>query len=103
MVDDPDEFDAALGPVVRSLDTPTRRAELAQAVVELAEAGRVDAEVAAAAMIDLATPDSALFTSSVAEAARWPVSRRAPTPQGRARSVTLRYPQGPPDERKLER
>jgi hypothetical protein len=67
-VDDPDEFDAALGPVVRSLDTPTRRAELARAVVELAEAGRLDAEVAAVAVIDLTAPDSALFTSSVAEA-----------------------------------
>jgi hypothetical protein len=66
--DDPDEFDAALGPVVRSLDTPTRRAELARAVVGLAEAGRVDADVAAVAVIDLTTPDSALFTSSVAEA-----------------------------------
>jgi hypothetical protein len=67
-VDDPDEFDAALGPVVRSLDTPTRRAELARVVVELAEAGRVDAEVAAVAVIDLTTRASALFTSSVAEA-----------------------------------
>lgn len=67
-VDDPDEFDAALGPVVSSLDTPTRRAELARVVVDLAEAGRVDADVAAVAVIDLTTSDSALFTSSVAEA-----------------------------------
>ena len=36
--------------------------------VGLAEAGRVDADVAAVAVIDLSTPDSALFTSSVAEA-----------------------------------
>ena len=67
-VDDPDEFDAALGPVVTSLDTPTRRAQLARVVVDLAEAGWVDADVAAVAVIDLTTPDSALFTSSVAEA-----------------------------------
>jgi hypothetical protein len=67
-VDDPDEFDAALGPVVSSLDTPRRRAELARVVVDLAEAGRVDADVAAVAVIDLTTSDSALFTSSVAEA-----------------------------------
>lgn len=67
-VDDPDEFDAALGPVVTSLDSPTRRAGLVRAVVGLAEAGRVDADVAAVAVIDLTTPDSALFRSSVAEA-----------------------------------
>jgi hypothetical protein len=67
-VDDPDEFDAALGPVVSSLETPTRRAQLARAVIDLVEAGRVDAEVAAVAVIDLTTPDSALFWSSVAEA-----------------------------------
>ena len=67
-MDDPDEFDAALGPVVTSLDSPTRRAGLVRAVVGLAEAGRVDADVAAVAVIDLTTPDSALFRSSVAEA-----------------------------------
>jgi hypothetical protein len=67
-LDDPDEFDTALGPVVSSLDTPTRRAQLARAVVDLAEVGRVDADVAAVAVIDLTTSDSALFWSSVAEA-----------------------------------
>jgi hypothetical protein len=67
-VDDPDEFDAALGALVSSLDSPARRAQLARAVMELAEAGRVDADVAAVAVIDLTTPDSALFTSGVAEA-----------------------------------
>jgi hypothetical protein len=67
-VDDADAFDAALGPVVASLDTPTRRAGLARAVIDLAEAGRVDPDVAAMAMIDLTTAESALFTASVAEA-----------------------------------
>lgn len=65
---DPKNFDAALGPVVASLDTPTRRAGLARAVLDLAAAGRVDPDVAAVAVIDLPTPDSAVFTSSVAEA-----------------------------------
>lgn len=65
---DPESFDAALGPVVASLDTPTRRAGLARAVLDLAAAGRVDPDVAAVAVIDLTTPDSAVFTSSVAEA-----------------------------------
>ncbi len=67
-IDDPDEFDAALGPVLASLDTATRRAGLARAVLDLAAAGRVDPDVAAVAVIDLTTPSSALFTSSVAEA-----------------------------------
>ncbi len=67
-VDDPDEFDAALEPVVTGLDTPTRRAALAREVMDLAEAGRVDADVAAVAVIDLTMSDSALFRSSVAEA-----------------------------------
>jgi hypothetical protein len=67
-LDDPDVFDAALDPVVASLDRPTRRARLARAVLDLASAGRVDADVAAVAVIDLTTAKSALFTSSVAEA-----------------------------------
>jgi hypothetical protein len=67
-LDDPDEFDAALGPLVSRLDTPTRRAGLARAVLELAGAERMDPDVAAVAVIDLTTPSSALLTSSVAEA-----------------------------------
>jgi hypothetical protein len=65
---DPDEFDAALGPVVRRLDTPMCRARLARAVMDLAEVGRVDGDVAAVAVIDLTRRDSALLWSSVAEA-----------------------------------
>jgi hypothetical protein len=67
-VDDPDEFDAALEPVVMGLDTPIRRAGLARAVMSLAEVGRVDADVAAVAVIDLTMSDSALLRLSVAEA-----------------------------------
>ena len=68
--DDEDDFEAALDPVIASLDTSVRRAELARVVVELTAAGRVDRDVAAVAMIDLTMPESALFASSVAEAVR---------------------------------
>lgn len=67
-LDDPHDFDVALGPVVASLDSPTRRVQLARAVLDLAAIGRIDADVAAVAMIDLTLTDSALFVSSVAEA-----------------------------------
>jgi hypothetical protein len=67
-LDDPDEFDVALGPVVRGLDSPTRRVGLARAVLDLVDAGRIAPDVGAVAVIDLTTADSALFTSSVAEA-----------------------------------
>ena len=69
-VDDEDVFDAALDPVIASLDTPVRRAALAREVVELTAAGRCDPDVAAVAIIDLAMPESALFASSVAVAVR---------------------------------
>jgi hypothetical protein len=68
VVGDEDEFDAALSPVIASLDTPVRRAGLARAVVDLTAAGRVDRDVAAVAVIDLTMAESALFASSVAEA-----------------------------------
>ena len=67
-VDHEDDFDAALGPLIARLDTPVRRAGLARAVVDLTAAGRVAADVAAVAVIDLTMPESALFASSVAEA-----------------------------------
>ena len=68
--DEEDVFDAALDPVIASLDTPVRRAALARVVVELTAAGRCDPDVAAVAMIDLTMPESALFASSVAVAVR---------------------------------
>jgi len=68
VLDDPDEFEVALDPVVASLDSPAHRAGLARAVLDLASAGRIDADVAAVAVIDLTTEESALFASSVAEA-----------------------------------
>ena len=67
-VDHENDFDVALDPLVATLDNPMRRAALARALVDLTAAGRVDADVAAVALIDLTVPKSALFVSSVAEA-----------------------------------
>lgn len=66
--DDDDAVDALVGPAVAQLDDPQRRAELAKAVMALAESGRVDNQVAAVAVIDLTTASSALLRSSVLEA-----------------------------------
>ena len=66
--DDDDAVDALVGPAVAELDDPQRRAELAKAVMALAESGRVDSQVAAVAVIDLTTASSALLRSSVLEA-----------------------------------
>lgn len=65
--DDEDAFEGAVGPALGQLDTPERRAALARAVFSLREAGRIDARLAAVAMIDLWTRRSALFQSSVVQ------------------------------------
>jgi hypothetical protein len=54
--------------VLAELDDPQRRAELAAAVLSLADAGRVHPHVAAVAMIDLNCSQSALLRSSLLEA-----------------------------------
>lgn len=67
--DDEGAFDDALFEVARQLDNPHRRLELAQAIVTLKDAGKIDPKVAAAAVFDLSDGDSsAVFISSVAEA-----------------------------------
>lgn len=66
--EDTETFDDALWEVAEQLDTPRRRLELAQAVIALRDAGRVDPKVAAVAVFDLSEGDSsALFISSIAE------------------------------------
>lgn len=66
--EDTDAFDDALYEVARELDTPSRRLELARVVVALRDAGRIDPQVAAAAIFDLSEGESsAVFISSVAE------------------------------------
>ena len=69
---DGEAFEVALLEVVRQLDTPSRRLELAHAIVALKDVGKVDARVAAAAIFDLSEGESsAVFISSVAEAIVW--------------------------------
>ena len=65
--DDEEAFEAAVDPALGQLDTPERRAALARAVLSLHEAGRIDARLAAVAVIDLWARRSALFQSSVVQ------------------------------------
>lgn len=62
-----DTFAASVEELAAALDTPGRRLELARAVASLRDAGRVDAKLAAAAIVDLAEGRrSLLFVGSVA-------------------------------------
>jgi hypothetical protein len=64
--DDPDP--ELLDAVVRSIDEPTERARLARAVLAQAEAGAIDARLAAAALVDLGSDSRRLLRASVLEA-----------------------------------
>jgi len=66
--DDPDEMADALPAVLAALDTQAGRLRLAHAVSRLAEADRLDADLAAAAVIDLASPSDELVRASIVEA-----------------------------------
>jgi hypothetical protein len=79
--DDDDAFEAAVDPALAQLDTPERRAALTRALLSLRDAGRIDARVAAVAVIDLGTRRSALFQSSVVQGLAVSVGR-ARTPSG---------------------
>ncbi|MBF6558432.1 MAG: SEC-C domain-containing protein [Acidimicrobiales bacterium] len=65
--DDDAGFDEALGKVVPAVDTLERRIELAQAVIELRNNGRIPPNLAAIAVLELDRPESTFFLSSVAE------------------------------------
>ena len=62
-----DEFDDALGKVVAEVDTIGRRVELARALIELRNEGRIPPKLAAVAVFELDRRKSTLFLSSVAE------------------------------------
>jgi hypothetical protein len=66
---DPDEADAALEAALPLVDTPECRAALARAVISLMTMGRIDEDVAAAALIQLAESDSGFLKSSLGESA----------------------------------
>jgi hypothetical protein len=65
--DDQDGFDNALAQVVTAVDTLDRRIELAQAVIELRDHGRIPPKLAAVAVLELDRVKSAFLLSSVAE------------------------------------
>jgi hypothetical protein len=67
--DDLDASEAPFRELLRALDTPQERARLARAVVALRETGRLERELAAAALIDLASGSRELFAASLLEAA----------------------------------
>jgi hypothetical protein len=66
---DSDEADEALDDALVGLDTPTARAVLARGVIALRDAGRLDSQLAAVAILDLASRSRALVRASVVEAA----------------------------------
>lgn len=79
--DDEDAFDEAVDTAIEQLDTPERRAVVARAVLSLRDLRRVDRRLAAAANIDVWTPDSALFQASVIQSIAVSVGA-AETPSG---------------------
>lgn len=62
--DDVDALEEALVAVVPRVDTALERARLAQAVIELRDAGRIPVSLAAMAVVDLATAGKSLLATS---------------------------------------
>ncbi len=79
---DVDETNDALPAVLARLDTPVARAELARAVLELRDRGRIDPKVAALALIDLAAPKSQTLVSSALVYAAGVAIGEVATPSG---------------------
>jgi hypothetical protein len=79
--DDDEEADEALHEALATLDRPTTRAALARAVVDLRDSGRLDARVAAVAILELESRSRALVRVSLAEAAAV-AAGVVPTPGG---------------------
>jgi hypothetical protein len=78
---DEEAFETALDPALRQLDTPERRAALARIVLGFRDGGRIDARLAAMAVVDLWIPRSVLFRASVIQALAVSVGA-ARTPSG---------------------
>lgn len=81
---DGDEIDAvkaALPAAVSALDTQIGRAHLAHAVLALRDAGRVEPDLAAAAVADLASGSPQLVTASIVDAVLLEAGA-TPTPAG---------------------
>jgi hypothetical protein len=67
-VDDPDAAEEPFGELLGAIDTQLERARLARAVIALRAAGRLDAKLAAAALIDLASGSRELVAASLLQA-----------------------------------
>jgi hypothetical protein len=67
--DDPDAAGAPFVEVLEAIDTPLERARIARAILGLRATGRLDPELAAAALIDLASGSRALLSAALLEAA----------------------------------
>lgn len=63
--DDDDAVDERVGPALSGIDTPQRRAELARAVLALADDDRIGSTIAAVALVDLDSRSQALMRSSL--------------------------------------
>jgi hypothetical protein len=79
--DDPDEVAAVLPAALAEVDTPIARAGLVRAVLELRDAGRVSAEVAAAVAVEQASRSTTLLRVSLLAAVAVSVGA-ATTPGG---------------------
>ena len=67
--DDHDAGDEVIPRILDKLDTPTERARLARAIIDLRDAKRLDALLAAAAVIDLDSRSRILLNASLVHAA----------------------------------
>ena len=67
--DDPDAGDEVIPRILDKLDTPTERARLARAIINLRDTKRVDSLLAAAAIIDLDSRSRTLLHASLVHAA----------------------------------
>jgi hypothetical protein len=65
--DDVDVLDEVFDKVVVEVDSPSRRIELARAVISRRDEGGIPSDLAAAAVLELDRKESTLFLSSVAE------------------------------------
>jgi len=69
VADDPDAAEEPFGELLAAIDTSVERARLARAVLVLRAADRLDAKLAAAAVIDLASDSRGFIGSSLLHAA----------------------------------
>jgi hypothetical protein len=67
--DDLDAAEEPFGELLGAIDTPLERARLARAVIALRAARRLDAKLAAAALVDLASGSRELVAASLLQAA----------------------------------